>query len=267
MVGIGEIFLEIERTIAKRRLCLLGAEREELRQIVGAADDAHAATASARRCLQDHGVADLLGRLRRGRLVGNNAVRARNRRQAVLRQQRAHRSLALEALEHLGRRADKGKAVRGCSLGECGVLREEAVSRVNSIAPRGERCRDHGRRREVAALGVGWTDADRLVGDEHGARLAVSLAIGDDRLNAELTTGAQDAQRNLATICNEDTLDHHFTSPTVSSRKSSWPYSTGSPVAQRNFATMPPRSARTSTATPSTSTVATSAPFATFPPT
>ena len=185
----------------------------------------------------------------------------------MLGQQGTYHRLALEALEHLGRGANKGDAMRCRRLGEGGVLGEEAVARVNGIAAGGECRRDHRGGREVAALGVGGADADRLVGNQHGARLAVGLAVGDHRLDAELATGAQDSQRDFATIRNQHALDHAFTSPTDSTKKSSWPYSTGSPVAQRSLATMPACSARTSTATPSTSTVATRAPFATLPPT
>jgi hypothetical protein len=240
VVRVDEVLLEVERPVAERRLRLLGAEREELRQVVGVLDHAHAATAAAGRGLQYDRVADLCRGLRRRRFVGNDAVRTRNRWQAVLGEQRAHSRLALEALQHVGRWANKGESVRGGRLGEGGVLRKEAIARVNGVAAGGERRRDYRGRREVAALSVGGPNADRLVGNEHGARFAVSLAIGDNRFDAELATGAQDAQRNLATVGDEYALNHSFPSPTDSSRKSSWPYSTGSPVAQRSLATMPP---------------------------
>ena len=158
----------------------------------------------------------------------------------MLGQECAHLGLALEALQHFGRGADKGETVRGGSFGKGGVLGEESIARVNGIAASGERRRDHRRGREVAALGVGWADADRLVGNEHRARLTVGLAIGNDRLDTELSAGAQDSQRDLAAVGNQHALNHSFPSPTDSRRKSSWPYSTGSPLAQRNLATIPP---------------------------
>ena len=125
-------------------------------------------------------------------------------------------------------------------FGKGGVLGEEAVARVNGVAPGGERRRDQRGRGKVAALGVGGPDADRLVGDEHRTRFAIGFAVGDNRFDAELAAGAQDAQRNLAPVGNQHTLDHAFASPSDSTKKSSWPYSTGSPVAQRSLATMPP---------------------------
>ena len=125
-------------------------------------------------------------------------------------------------------------------LGEGGVLGEEAVAGVNRVAAGGERRGDDRGRRKVASLGVRGSDADRLIGYEHGTRIGVRFAVGDDRLDAELSAGAQDAQRNLSAIRNQHALDHLAESPIDSRMKISWPYSTGSPVAARSVTTMPP---------------------------
>ena len=118
VVRVDEVLLNVKRAIAEGRLRLLGADREELRQIVGALNHAHAATAATRRRLQDDRIANLRRGFRRRRLVGDHAVRARNRWQTMLGEQGAHFGLALEALEHLGRGANKGESVRGGGLGE-----------------------------------------------------------------------------------------------------------------------------------------------------
>ena len=162
---------------------------------------------------------------------------------------------------------NEGELVRRNRLSKRGILREEAVARVDGVAAGGE-CRGDDRGGgEVTLLRVGWPNADRLVGNQDRARVRIRLAVGDHRLKAKLAAGAQDAQRNLATIRNQDALDHLDPSPIDSSRKISWPYSTGSPVADFSAATIPPCVARTSLGMPSTSTVATSAPFATLAPT
>ena len=185
----------------------------------------------------------------------------------MLCEQRARGRLGVELLQDRSRWPNEGELVRRNRLGEGGILGEEAVARVNGVAAGGKRRGDDRRCGEVALLGVRWTNADRLVGNQHCARVGIRLAVGDHRLKSELATGAQDAQRNLATIRNQDALDHLAPSPIDSSRKISWPYSTGSPVADFSAATIPPCVARTSVGMPSTSTVATSAPFATLAPT
>src|SRR6185312_15571421 len=145
----------------------------------------------------------------------------------------------------LGRRADEGEPVSADDFGEALVLGQEAVPRMDGVAAGDERGADHGRGEEVAPLRVGRPDADGLVGQLDGQALPVGLAVRHDSRDAEQPAGAQDAQRDLAAIGDEDLLEHQPSpvragapaSPTAagagalasSSRTSSWPYSTASP--------------------------------------
>ena len=91
-----------------------------------------------------------------------------------------------EALEHLGRRADERQAVGARHLGEACRPRTGSRSPGGSASqPRHEGGRQDGRRRQVAAPRLGRPDADRLVGQLDGARVAVGLAVGDDRVDAQ----------------------------------------------------------------------------------
>ena len=54
----------------------------------------------------------------------------------------------------------------------------------------------------------GGPDADVVVGEAHVQRLAVGLGVHGDRLDAELAAGADDAQRDLAAIGDQDFLEH-----------------------------------------------------------
>ena len=107
-----------------------------------------------------------------------------------------------------GRGADERQAVRGDHLGEGLVLGQEAVARVDGVAAGDERGRDDRRRREVGPPGVGRADADGLVREQDGQRVAVGLAVGDDGLDAERPAGPQDAQRDLAAVGDEDLAEH-----------------------------------------------------------
>src|SRR5450756_2604588 len=113
-----------------------------------------------------------------------------------------------EALEHFGRGPDERQAVGPDDLGEALVLRQETVAGVDGVAARDDRGRDDGGRREVAVLGGGGPDADRLVGQLSGQAFAIGLAVRDDGADAESPAGAQDPQRNFAAIGNQDLAEH-----------------------------------------------------------
>ena len=51
-------------------------------------------------------------------------------------------------------------------------------------------------------------DADVVVGEAHVQRLAIGLRVHGDRLDAELAARADDAQRDLAAIRDQDFLEH-----------------------------------------------------------
>ena len=138
--------------------------------------------AAARRRLDEHRVADALGLGQGVIVVAQHAVGARDRRQAVARQQLARAGLGGEPLQDFGRRPDERQAVGARHLGERVVLGQEAVAgmdrRRSRLTMAAERMRAA---REVAAARLGGADADRLVGELDGARVAVGLAVGDHR--------------------------------------------------------------------------------------
>ena len=51
-------------------------------------------------------------------------------------------------------------------------------------------------------------DADVVVGEAHVQRLAVRFGVDRDRLHAELAAGADDAQRDLAAVGDQNFLEH-----------------------------------------------------------
>ena len=79
---------------------------------------------------------------------------------------------------------------------------------MNRLAAGQDRRLDHRRHAAIAALAGRRPDADGLIGQPHRQRLTVGLAIGDDRLDAQLAAGTNDAQRDLAAIGDQDLLEH-----------------------------------------------------------
>jgi hypothetical protein len=74
MVRGAQVLLQIDGSVAERRLCLLHAEGEVPAQFGGVLRDAHPAAATTSRCLQDDRVPDLLRRRQRRRLIGDHAL-------------------------------------------------------------------------------------------------------------------------------------------------------------------------------------------------
>ena len=203
-----EPLLEVERVVAEGGLRLGAADPKCRLELARGADHAHALAAATGRRLDQDRVADPLGLAQGVKLVAEHPVRARDRRQAVGSQQLARPGLAAEPFEDRGRRPDEGQVVGGDDLREALVLRQEAVAGVDRVAARHERGGDDRRGRQVRALGVGRTDADRLVGELDGQGLAIGLAVGDDRLDAEDAAGPQDPERDLSAVGDEDLAEH-----------------------------------------------------------
>ncbi len=83
-----------------------------------------------------------------------------------------------------------------------GTLGEEAVARVDRVRAGLDRGRDDGVDVEVAR------DPHRVVGRAHVRGGAVRLGEDRDRADAEVVRRAHDAQRDLATVGDEQGMDH-----------------------------------------------------------
>src|SRR5258706_7104336 len=105
---------------------------------------------------------------------------------------------------------------------------------------------------QVALRGRRRPDAPRLVGEAHVQRARVGLRVHGDRLDAELAARANDAQRDLAAIGDEDLLKHRATLrgkklggkfQAFLMRKSFWPNSTAFPFCAKIATIVPECSA------------------------
>ena len=64
------------------------------------------------------------------------------------------------------------------------------------------------RHAQVAVGAARRTDADVLVGEPHVQRVLVRLGVDGDGLDAQLAAGADDAQRDLSAVGDQDFLEH-----------------------------------------------------------
>ena len=70
-----------------------------------------------------------------------------------------------------------------------------------------ERGRHDRRDVEVALTRGGRPDADRLVGEVHRKAVRIGLAVHDHGLDAQLAARADDPQRDLTSIGDEDLIE------------------------------------------------------------
>ena len=121
---------------------------------------------------------------------------------------RLGRDLVAHQPDVLGRRADEDDAVLLDDLGEVGVLRQEAVARMDGVGAGDLAGRQQGRDVEVALRRRRRADAHALVGEAHVHRVGVGGRVHRDGGDAQLPAGAQDAQRDLAAVGDQDLLEH-----------------------------------------------------------
>ena len=171
--------------------------------------DTHAAAAPAAGGLDDDGIADLSGHLEGAFLVVvERAIGAGHAGHAGLVHGGDRRDLVPHQTDGFGSRADEDEAGALDPLGEIGILGEEAVTGVDGDRVGDLGRADNGRHVQIAVQRGGRTDTDRFVGQQHMLEVAVRFGVHRDRLDAQLATGAQDPERDLAPVGDQDLLDH-----------------------------------------------------------
>ncbi len=199
--------LDVHRPVAERRQRLGGGTLVELLHVGRLLDAPHPAPAAARRRLEQHRVAELVGsgaRLVRPR----DALHPRHERHTGGAHLGLRACLVAHPLHHLGRRPDEDEVVLLARTHEVGVLGEEAVAGMHRLAAGRLRGGDDRGDAEVAL-------PDRRRADSHGAvrelyveRVGIGRRIDRDGFDPELVEGTDDADGDLAAIRNEDALEH-----------------------------------------------------------
>ena len=208
VAGALDELLHVEVAVAESVGGLGGGLLIQGGQIVGAAADAHAATAAAGDGFEDDGIADGPGPLERLALALDDAVGAgEDGHLGFLHRLPGGGFLAHEPCD-LGRRPDELDIGGAADFGEVGVFAEQAVARVNGIDVGDLSGGDHGGDVEIAFGGARGADADGLVGEANVERVAVGLAVDRDGADAHLFAGADDAKGDLTSIRDQDFLKH-----------------------------------------------------------
>ena len=211
---VGEEFLDVALGAAEGLAGLAAGGVEGALDGLEIVDDLEAASAAAVGRLNRDGEAVLLRELS-GLLPVVDGVRGtRRQRGADLLGDAAGRNLVAEQVDGVRRGADPGQAGAGDGAGELGVLRQEAVARVDGVRASAHRDIEDGGdvhvriRRGVARQGVG------LVRDLRVQGTGVGLGVDGDGLHAKVAGGARNTHGDLAAVGDEHGLNLHvFTSP------------------------------------------------------
>ncbi|MCC2651944.1 MAG: hypothetical protein K0Q60_2107 [Microvirga sp.] len=148
-------------------------------------------------------------------------------------------------------------------LRETGVLGQEAVAGMDGVGASDLAGCDERRDVEIAVAGGRRADADALVSKAHMHRVRIGGGMDRHSGDAELLRRAQDAQGDLASIGNEDLIEH--IAPYSMTRRGS-PYSTGVPSSTKMAVTVPERGATISLKVFMASTSRTLSPACTLEP-
>ena len=202
-------FLHVDLVVAERGLGFALGGGDGVVQVRRGVHHAHAATAAAAGSLDDHRVTDFIrnaGVL--GGVLTQRAARSRHTGHAG----RLHGAYGFDLVAHqadgLGTRTDEHEATLLDALREVGVFRQEAVAGMDGLGVRDFGRGDQGWHVEVALDRRRTTDADRLIGHGDVLQVAIHRGMHGDRLDAQGVAGAQDAQRNLATVGDDDFIQH-----------------------------------------------------------
>ncbi len=95
------------------------------------------------------------------------------------------------------------------NLSKTGVLRQEAIARMDRIRARDFSSRDDRGDVEVTVLGGRRPNADGLVRHAHMHCIGVGRRMHRDCLNSHFMRRTVNAQRNLATIGDQQFLNRH----------------------------------------------------------
>ena len=203
-----QVLLHEHRAVAERRERLAARELDLVDQLAGFAHDVHTAAAATGRGLDQYRIADLRGGIdadllvvRQHPLGAGDAGHAGGDHLGLRVGLGPHQPDRLR----IGPDEDEARALH--RFGEIRVLRQKAVTRMDRVGLRHLRSGDDRRHVQVAASGLRRADADGLVGEGDMLLLAVGGGIDRDGLDAQLAAAAQDAQRDLAAVGDEDFLD------------------------------------------------------------
>ena len=206
---VDEEALDVDLRAGEVRLPLALRRLERALDAVGRLDDLHPLAAAAGRRLDQQREADLLAERDDLRRRVNRLGRAGDDRDAGGLHRGARGRLRAHQVDRRRRRPDPDEPCRLDGARERGVLRQEAVAGMNGCGT-GTLSRVDQLLHDEVALGRRRT-AERvgLVGVRDVRRAPVGVGIDRDGADSELAQRPEDADRNLATVGDQNLRERH----------------------------------------------------------
>ena len=208
VAGTLQVPLDVALATAEGRLGLAASTCQRRLDVAGAADDLHATTTAAERRLDGQGPAMGLAEGPDQLWVGRRLGRPGHDGHVGRTGNRTSGQLVAHGLDGLRGWADPGESGVDDGTDEVGVLRQEAVARVDGVHP----CLlgDLEDPREVEVTLGGWGGAEEmgLVGHAHVHGAGVGLGVDGDASHAQLATGAGDPDGDLSTVGDQHCVEH-----------------------------------------------------------
>ena len=163
-----QIFFHVHHVVIESRFGFRFGHGDGLRQVGITTHNAHTATAAAARGFDDYRVADTFGmRSVSVHVVAQRAIRAWYGRDAGFFHRGDRRHFIAHQADSVGFRADEDKARTFNLLSKVGVLREEAITRVNRYCASDLSRADDRRDVQVAFYGRSRANTDRLIRQQY----------------------------------------------------------------------------------------------------
>src|SRR5688572_30148430 len=200
--------LEIQRVVAERAPGFAPCAGQRLGQLAFRSRGLHPCRARARRRLDEHLITKPLrgGGQRFVRLIGRRF--SRHDRHAGVLHQAPRADFRAHLFQGRCRRTDENQAGLPTRTGEVGAFGKEAVTRMHRVGVGRTRRRDDLCRVEVTGRRRRGANRHRHIGVANVLRAGIGLRMHGDGFDAELPAGAKDANRDLASIGDQQAADH-----------------------------------------------------------
>ena len=205
---VDDELLDIDVGVREVRLPLPLRALERLLGVTGGLDDLHPLATAAGSSLDQERVAELLAEREELLDRADRVGRAWNDRDTRLLHRRAGGGLVPHELDRRLRRPDPHEAGLFHGARERSVLREEAVAGMDLLRSSALGRVENALDREVALGRRSRPEEESLVRVRDVERGTVALGVDPDRADSEVAEGAEDADRDLPTVGNENLLEH-----------------------------------------------------------